>query len=434
MKGHGQKGQSGLRSTKTKEFTSKPTAETNSNNKQAHPSFKRYDVFIKVFSAEEEGNATTFANQTGQFPKKSSKSNQYIMVLVHPDSNGIVLQKPMKNHTAGKMIRAYQCLIHQLKSAGITPKHHIMDNECLEEFKVTIKKNNMAYQLVPLHTHQRNLAEKAIQTFQAHFISILCGTDTNFPLHLWDWLQPQAEHTLNMLRRSTVTPTVSVYTYLWGQHDYNANPFAPVGCKVEAHIMPDVRKTWATHTASRYYIKNAWEHYRCHEVYISLTKCTHISEKGFFCHKYLTMPTIMPADALIMAEDNLVDAILGHLPKNSATADAVKQLMEIYKIQADQATCAARAQRVLREQTLAQRVAKEQQPVEPVQANHQHTSTTFPNFEVEDNQANDPRATSKLPVISQDEDSPPAANTRQQRQTQMLTQDYMFQMMKMPGY
>jgi hypothetical protein len=129
------------------------------------------------------------------------------------------------------------------------------------------------------------------------------------------------------------------------------------------------------------------------------------------------MPTITPAHALVRAADNLVDAISGHLPKNSITADAVKQLMEVYKIQADQATCAARAQRVLREQALAQRVAEEQQAVEPIQANHQHTSTTFPNFEVEDNQANDPQATSGPPVISRDEDSPPSANTRQQRQT-----------------
>jgi hypothetical protein len=89
-----------------------------------------------------------------------------------------------------------------------------MDNECSEEIKATIEKNNMTYQLVPLHNHQRNLAEKAIQTFKAHFISILCGTDANFPLHLWDWLLPQAEHTLTMFQRSMVTPTVSAYTYL----------------------------------------------------------------------------------------------------------------------------------------------------------------------------------------------------------------------------
>jgi hypothetical protein len=178
-------------------------------------------------------------------------------VLVDPDSNGI-LQEPMKNCTSGKMIQAYQCLIDRLERAGITPKHHILDNKCLEEFKATIKKNNMMHQLVPPHIHHRNLAEKAIQTFKAHFISVLGGADTEFPLHLWDQLLPQVEHMLNMLRQSTVTPTVSVYAYLWGQHNYNANPFAPFGCKVEAHIMPDLWETWAAHTASRYYIGNVW--------------------------------------------------------------------------------------------------------------------------------------------------------------------------------
>jgi hypothetical protein len=185
MKGHRQKGQRGLCSTKTKELTSKLMAEPNSNNQQAHPSPPKYDVFIKVFSAEEEGNTTTFANQTGQFPTKSSKGNQYIMVLVDPDSNGI-LQEPMRNRTSSKMMRAHHCLINQLKSAGITPKHHILDNKCSEEFKATIKKNNMMYQLVPLHDHCQNLAKKAIQILKAHFISILCGADTEFPLHLWN--------------------------------------------------------------------------------------------------------------------------------------------------------------------------------------------------------------------------------------------------------
>jgi Arc/MetJ family transcription regulator len=59
--------------------------------------------------------------------------------------------------------------------------------------------------------------------------------------------------------------------------------------------------------------------------------------------------------------DNLVDVIKGQLPKNSITADAVEQLMEIYKIQTKKATCKAHAQRVLRENAQAQRVADEQQ-------------------------------------------------------------------------
>jgi hypothetical protein len=44
------------------------------------------------------------------------------------------------------------------------------------------------------------------------------------------------------------------------------------------------------------------------------------------------MPTITPADALIKAADNLVAIISGRLPKNSVTADAMEQLMKIYKI------------------------------------------------------------------------------------------------------
>ena len=74
---------------------------------------------------------------------------------------------------------------------------------------------------------------------------------------------------------------------------------------------------WVAHTASGYYIENAWEHYRCHQVYISSSKHERISRTVFFRHKYLTMPTITPTDALIKAADNLVDVILGRLPKNS---------------------------------------------------------------------------------------------------------------------
>jgi hypothetical protein len=46
----------------------------------------------------------------------------------------------------------------------------------------------MQYQLVPPNDHRRNITEKAIQVFKAHFISILCGADKVFPLHLWDRL------------------------------------------------------------------------------------------------------------------------------------------------------------------------------------------------------------------------------------------------------
>ena len=62
-----------------------------------------YDKFTKQIKA--------WTDQTGQFPKKSSRGNQYVMVLAEIDSNTI-LAEPMKNRTSGEIIRAYQVLIY----------------------------------------------------------------------------------------------------------------------------------------------------------------------------------------------------------------------------------------------------------------------------------------------------------------------------------
>ena len=185
--------------------------------------------------------------------------------------------------------------------------------------------------------------------FKDHFIVILCGTDKSFPLNLWDRLLPQAEHTLNLLRPSRMTPTISSYTYLWKQHDYNANLFAPLGCKVEAHLVPTIRETWAPHTASGFYIGNAWDHYCCHEIYINDTKHTRTCNTVFFKHKYLTMPTITPTDALILAADNLTTAITGVVPPPNMTVDTINQLMNISKHQAKKKKKVATIQKVLKD-------------------------------------------------------------------------------------
>jgi hypothetical protein len=218
----------------------------------------------------------------------------------------------------------------------------------------------MKYQLVPPQDHRWNIAETAIKIFKAHFISILCGCEKSFPLYLWDRLLPQEEHTLNMLRPARMTPTVSAYAYLWGQHDYNVNPFAPLGYKVQAHITPGVCETWAPHTASGYYVGNTWEHYCCHEVYISNTKSIHTCLTVFFKHKYLTMPSITPADALICAADYLMDAISrththkhGHSRCGRSTHGNLQATSTSHERPAT-------AQRVLRERVQAERVIEEE--------------------------------------------------------------------------
>jgi hypothetical protein len=214
-----------------------------------------------------------------------------------------------------------------------------------------------------------------------------------------------------------MTPLVLAYEYLWGKHNYNANPFAPLGCKVEAHITPNKRETWAPHTASGFCIGNTWEHYRCHEIYICDTKHTRTCLTAFFKHKYLTMPTITPADALICAADYLTDTILELVPTPMGTQDAVDQLMVIFKQQACAAKDIATAQRVLRERAQAERVIKEEHQAHIAQETTQAQVTALPTIEIEEpnNIAESPQG---IPQITQDEydeyTTPPSANTQQQ--------------------
>jgi hypothetical protein len=235
-KGHGRKTPSGLCSTKTKQgplFDNCDDAFSDEQEAQLplHPVKKEKTIFYRVLDLADEATQKKWSDQPGRFPKKSSKGNQYIMVLMESNSD-VILVEAMKNCSSGKMIRVYQKLIDHLHAAGIVPKHQILDNECSDEFKETIKCNKVTYQLVPLHDHCHNCAKKAIQTFKDHLVAILCGVDKEFPLNLWDLLLLQAENTFNMLCPSQMTPTVSAYTYLWGQHDYNSYPFVPLGCKV----------------------------------------------------------------------------------------------------------------------------------------------------------------------------------------------------------
>jgi hypothetical protein len=136
----------------------------------------------------------------------------------------------------------------RLAQAGIDPIKHVLDNEISAVMKRLITDEyHMKYELVPPGCHRRNAAEVAIRNFKAHFLSILAGVDDDFPLYLWDKLLPQAEITINLLRQSNATPTVSAYAHLNGPFDYNKMPLAPLGCKVQVHEKADQRGTWSFH-------------------------------------------------------------------------------------------------------------------------------------------------------------------------------------------
>ena len=66
--------------------------------------------------------------------------------------------------------------MQRLSNHKLTVDLQILDNEAIAEYKRFIKKKwNINYQLVSTNTHQSNVAEQAIHTFKAHFVSIHAG-------------------------------------------------------------------------------------------------------------------------------------------------------------------------------------------------------------------------------------------------------------------
>ena len=189
----------------------------------------------------------------------------------------------------------------------------------------------MKFQLVPPNDHRQNVAEKAIQVFEGHFISVLCGTNVSFPMQLRCQILRHAEHQLNLLRKSRVDPSKSAFEILHGKHDYNAHPFAPLRSAVELHVMPSKRKTWEEHTKSGFYLGTAWEHYRCHVVWVRDTRTTSVGQTVFFRHKYITQPVVTQADAILRATDDLISVLKGKKVIKGATRSAIDSLVDILK-------------------------------------------------------------------------------------------------------
>jgi hypothetical protein len=304
-KGHMNQQRKNVRSTKTPFETCNAAAALRGK--------KMKDIFVKTYDTRE----TSFSDQTGQFPKQSKRGHKYIMVLVEIDSNAILVE-PIKSRKDAEMIRAYDVLVQRLQQANIHPRKHILDNEISENMKQHIKeKYKFDLEMVPPGCHRRNAAEVAIRNFKSHFLSVLAGTAESFPLHLWDRLLPQTEITLNLLRQSNATPTVSAYAHLSGPFDYNKMPLAPMGCEVQIHEKTDKRGTWSYHSVDGWYLATSPEHYRVHNCYVKTTQAERLTDTIQFKHKNITNPTISPHDKIMQALANCKTALQGMLNDKS---------------------------------------------------------------------------------------------------------------------
>jgi hypothetical protein len=138
--------------------------------------------------------------------------------------------------------------------------------------------------------HRQNRAERTISTFKDHFLAILAGIDSAYPLYLWDLLLPQAELNLNLLRQAMFNPWISVWEFFQGPFDFNKTPLGPVGCRILIHAKPATRQSWDLCAKPGFYIGPALDSYRCFKLVKANTKSQFISDIVKFCHS--TSPSL----------------------------------------------------------------------------------------------------------------------------------------------
>jgi hypothetical protein len=257
-----------------------------------------------VYATIQDLEGNTYTDLTGGFPKTSIRGYKYILVLYDYDGN-IIQSEPMKNRSDTEAIRAYTRIHDEL-----TPMFQTMDNEASKALKKNLHSKDIHFQLVATHVHGQNAAERAIQTFKNHFVAILCATDKQFPLHLWDRLIQQVVLTLNLLRKSCINPKLLAHAQLQVPFDYNATPLTPTGTKIIIHEKPDQRGSWSPHGLNGWYVDPAMEHYRAHRVYCSTMGHEIISDTVEFPHHHCKIPGISSADAAAISAADLTQALL----------------------------------------------------------------------------------------------------------------------------
>lgn len=79
-------------------------------------------------------------------------------------------------------------------------------------------------EIAPPYSHRTLHAERHIRTWKNHFSATLSTCDPSFPLDAWEFLVPQAEYTLNLLRPLRISTSVAAREEVCGKYDFNTVP------------------------------------------------------------------------------------------------------------------------------------------------------------------------------------------------------------------
>ena len=262
-------------------------------------------------------------DQTGRFPITSGRGHKYIFILCDVDTN-FIYGVPITSRKSSELVRAFREAYGVLVRCGFEPVLQRLDHETSVDLIHEIEAKGLDYELAPPGNHRQNPAERAIQSYKSHLISIINGADERYPDDAWDYLIPQTNITLNLLRECSINPAHSAYSYIYGPYDFNAHPLAPLGCRAIVHERASgkggKRGSWGNRGKIGYYVGPAMKSYRTWCFYVPDTKATIETDTAQFYPK-IALPTVSTATQIAAAMDTIKDAITNPRPPYTDIAE-----------------------------------------------------------------------------------------------------------------
>jgi hypothetical protein len=159
--------------------------------------------------------------------------SQYIMISQY---KSYIHAELLPSRTEASLGAAFMRTHQFFRDHGHQILFQVLDNECAESLLRFFAQQRVTVDRVPPNQKRANKAERAIQTFRNHFLTILVGTHPNFPINQWHHLLPQTESTLNMMHAWPDNMTISAYHGIHRRpYDFLSHPMAPCGPLLVAH-------------------------------------------------------------------------------------------------------------------------------------------------------------------------------------------------------
>jgi hypothetical protein len=251
-----------------------------------------------------------YSDLPGRFPVRAKDGSEYLLLSVYKN---YIHVETLPDRPSPHLCAAYAATHTFFRNLGHQLEVQILDNETSESLFTYFDSQHIAYLPVPPNQKRANAAERSIQTFRRHFLSLLATTHPSFPINHWPTLLPQAELTLNLQRPYADLPSISAYNGIYrAPYGFLSHPIAPCGTLIVLHNTR--RETWHNFGLIDFYLGPALKHYRSYNCLVSDSDSYRVCDNIILYPAPLVLPGASRFDQLLALTERLTLAAESHTP------------------------------------------------------------------------------------------------------------------------